>query len=221
MANDAMLLSVDEIRFTSNDGFRKRFYLVGIVADNLGKVVVTEPPSSTIVSHKPNRSRSGIWNFPGDGYSLYHRTGGLPDLLVWHVLIVRDRSAKRRAGKTIQEIVNSSVAKDTIKEVSTNILNPTQSLALTLINPALNLIGRLLGKKNDKIVWTLSGSLVLNQKRRQQSVISETIGLPSGDLELDMDYFLFDAQADKDTLAETKDTENQLRKDKLLFSVGC
>ena len=217
MANDAMLLSVDEIRFTSKDGFRKRFYLIGIVADNLGKVVVTEPPGSTIVNHRPNRSRNGIWNFPGDGYSLYHRTGGLPDLLVWHLLIVRDKSARRRAGKTIQEIANSNAAKSTIKQVSSDFT--TKAFTLAIVSPVLELIGNLLGKKKDKIVWTLSGSLVLTRERMQQPMISETIDLPSDDLELDLDCFLFDAKADEDTLAETQDTENQLRTDKLLFSV--
>ena len=55
MANDAMLLAVDEMRFTALKGFKKRFYAVGIVADNLGKVVVSEPPASTVVRHRPKK----------------------------------------------------------------------------------------------------------------------------------------------------------------------
>ena len=43
MPNDAMLLSVDAIRFTSEKGFQKRFYVVGIAADNFGKFVLSEP----------------------------------------------------------------------------------------------------------------------------------------------------------------------------------
>ena len=91
MANDAMLLAVDEMRFTALKGFKKRFYAVGIVADNLGKVVVSEPPASTVVRHRPKKGRPGVWNFPGDGYSLYHRLAGLPDIIVAHLLVVRDR----------------------------------------------------------------------------------------------------------------------------------
>ena len=216
MANDAMLLSVDEMRFTSPKGFKRRFYAVGIVADNLGKVVVTEPPASTVVRHRPNKGKPGVWDFPGDGYSLYQRTGGLPDIILAHLLIVRDRGATRRAGETIQEIANSDAAKNTITTVSNSLTAAAPGLGL--ITPVVDLIGGLLARKKDKIVWTLSGALRLTSDRKQQSVLSETITAPSGDLNLDVDLFLFDAEADEDTLADTNDAETRLKGDGLLFT---
>jgi hypothetical protein len=216
MANDAMLLSVDEIRFTSPKGFRRRFYAVGIVADNLGKVVVTEPPASTVVRHRPNKGKPGVWDFPGDGYSLYQRTGGLPDIILAHLLIVRDKGATRRVGETIQEIAASSAAKSAIKAVSSAVTTAAPGLGLVL--PVVNLISGLLAKKKDKVVWTLSGSLILTSDRKQQSTLSEIVTAPDGDLNLDVDLFLFDGAADEDTLADTNDVETRLKADGLLFT---
>ncbi len=216
MANDAMLLSVDEMRFTSPKGFKRRFYAVGIVADNLGKVVVTEPPASTVVRHRPNKGKPGRWDFPADGYSLYHRLGGLPDIIVAHLLIVRDRGGARRVGETIQEIAGSDAAKNTIKAVSTAAVAAAPGLGLLL--PIVDLIGGLLRKKKDKIVWSISGALILTSERKQQSTLSETITTPDGDLNVDVDLFLFDGAADEDGLADTRNAETRLQADGLLFT---
>ena len=216
MANDAMSLAVDEMRFTSPKGFKKRFYAVGIVADNLGKVVVTEPPASTVVSHRPNKGKPGRWPFGADGYSLYHRLGGLPDFIVAHLLIVRDRGATRRKGETIQEIAGSDAAKNTIKAVSAAAAAAAPGLGLIL--PVVNLIGGILAKKKDKIVWSLSGSLILTPERTQQSILSETLTTADGELNVDLDLFLFDAEADEDDLADTRNAETRLQADGLLFT---
>ena len=86
MANDAMLLTVDAIRFTSPKGFQKRFYVVGIVADNFGKFVLTDPPASSLEKHRPGKGKPATWDFAIDAYSLYHRTGALPDVILFHLL---------------------------------------------------------------------------------------------------------------------------------------
>ena len=216
MANDAVLLAVDEMRFTALKGFKKRFYAVGIVADNLGKVVVSEPPASTVVRHRPKKGRPGVWNFPGDGYSLYHRLGGLPDIIVAHLLVVRDRGGTRRAGEIIQEIAGSDAAKNTIKAVST--AAAAAAPVLGLVGPIVSLIGGLLAKKEDKIVWSISGSLILTSQRKQQSELSETITTSDGDLTLDVDLFLFDGAADEDGIADTRNAETRLQANGLLFA---
>ena len=43
MANDAMSISIDEMRFTTIKGWKKRSCAVAIAADNLGNVDVTKP----------------------------------------------------------------------------------------------------------------------------------------------------------------------------------
>ena len=216
MANDAMLLAVDEMRFTALKGFKKRFYAVGIVADNLGKVVVSEPPASAVVRHRPKKGRPGVWDFPGDGYSLYHRLGGLPDIIVGHLLVVRDRGGTRSAGETIKEISGSNAAKSTIKTVSAAAAAAAPGPGLIL--PIVNLIGGLLANKNDRIVWSISGSLILTPQRKQRSELSETITTSGGDLNVDFDLFLFDGAADKDGLADTGNAETRLQANGLLFT---
>ena len=89
---------------------------------------------------------------------------------------------------------------------------------LGLVLPVVNLISGLLAKKKDKVVWTLSGSLILTSDRKQQSTLSEIVTAPDGDLNLDVDLFLFDGAADEDTLADTNDVETRLKADGLLFT---
>ena len=225
MANDAMLLTVDAIRFTSQQGFQKRFYVVGIVADNFGKVVLTEPPASSLVKHRPGRGKPATWDFALDGYSLYHRTGGLPDIVLFHLLVVRDRSATRRAGSTIQAIVKDGSAQSAIKRVNDALPGESQSAlaksGLGLVAPVANLIGQILAGQSDRVVETISGSLILDTRRKQLSEREETVSGSSGDLEVDLDLFLFDGAADEDTLVATSDEEERLKELGLLFSVGA
>ena len=133
-----------------------------------------------------------------------------------HLLVVRDRGGTRRAGETIQEIAGSDAAKNTIKTVSTAAAAAAPGLGLIL--PIVNLIGGLLAKKKDKIVWSISGSLILTSERKQQSELSETITTSDGDLNVDVDLFLFDGAADEDGLADTRNAETRLQADGLLFT---
>ena len=217
MPNDAMLLSVDAIRFKSQKGFRKRLYAVGIAADNRGKIVVSEPPASTRVTHRPAKGRPGIWDFAFDGYSLYHRTGGLPDIVLFHLLIVRDRTPTRQAGSTILAIKKDRAAAKVLAAASTTLTGVVPALASVGLAPVLGLIGKILAGRKDIVVETISGSLLLTPERKQQSELEETVPGPSGDLEVDLDIVLFDAQAEKDTLADTSDDEARLTAKELLY----
>jgi len=85
MANDAMMITVDKIRFTYPTKKKMRVYAVGVAADNRGKVLVTEPPGSTAIRHNPKAGRPAVWDFGGDGYPIYHRTGKLAEIM-YHCL---------------------------------------------------------------------------------------------------------------------------------------
>ncbi len=214
-----MSISIDEMRFTTIKGWKKRLYAVAIAADNLGKVVVTEPPASVVIRHRPNKGRPGLWDFAGDGFSIYHRLGGLPDIIFAHLMVVRDKGGTRRAGETIKEIAESDAAKSTISTVSNKLASAAAGLALIL--PVVKLIGGLLAKKKDKILWATSGSLLMTEERKEQSALAETVRLPGGDLgdlDVDMDVFLFDAVADEDDLIDTSEAESRLKADGLLFT---
>ncbi len=82
MANDALLLNIPEIRFDFVKKVRMKVYAIGVAADNLGKVIVTMPPAVTPITHLPKLEppRKAIWDFGGDGYSIYQRVGGLETL---------------------------------------------------------------------------------------------------------------------------------------------
>ena len=118
MANDAMLVTLDRIRFTWPRSKKMRVYTVGIAADNRGKILVTEPPSTAHVRHLPRKGRPSEWDFAGDGYPVYQRTGGLPDIIVAHLLIVRDRRGARKAGEIIRAVHSDKQARSAIGTAS-------------------------------------------------------------------------------------------------------
>ena len=134
-------------------------------------------------------------------------------------MVVRDKGGTRRAGETIKEIAESDAAKSTISAVRNKLASAAAGLALIL--PVVKLIGGLLAKKKDKILWATSGSLLMTEERKEQSALAETVRLPGGDLgdlDVDMDVFLFDAVADEDDLIDTSEAESRLKADGLLFT---
>ena len=225
MANDAMMITVDKIRFTYPTKKKMRVYAVGVAADNRGKVLVTEPPGSTAIRHNPKAGRPAVWDFGGDGYPIYHRTGKLAEIIAAHVLIVRDRSATRRAGEIVQEIGRSDEAKATIKEASTALgrlgtSGIATASALGLVLPLATLVGKIIADKRDKVLQTLSGSLFLDEDRIKADELSQTIIAPDNNMELEADVFFFDGTIDEDSVADTRAAETRLVDQGLLFSHG-
>ena len=223
MGNDAMILGIDEIRFTYPRAKKMRVYAVGIAADNTGKVLVTEPPSSALIRHRPKIGRPAVWDFGGDGYMIYQKTGGLADIIAAHLLIVRDRSASRRAGDIVKAVSHSDAARESIKLASQSLSGITvgglaTASALGVVLPIAGLVGDIIKKKKDKVLQTISGSLFLDQERKQADELSETIGSPDGNMEIVVDAFLFDAGIDEDSVADTKGAETRLQADGLLFT---
>lgn len=222
MANNAIMVSVDRIRFTWQRSKKMRVYAVGIAADNKGKVIVTEPPGSASVRHLPARNRPSEWDFFGDGYPIYQRTGGLPDIIVAHLLIVRDRRRARRTGEIIQAITGDETAQGVIADASSVLKKAGKgglaaASALGALLPVAQVAGKIISKKRDKVLQTISGSMFLDSERKKQDSFSQTAVSPDNNMEVEVDVFLFDASADKDSIAETEQAETQLEADGLLF----
>jgi hypothetical protein len=212
MANDAMMITVDRIRFMWPRSTKMRVYAVGIAADNRGKVIVTEPPSAANVRHMPKKGRPSEWDFAGDGYPLYQRTGGLPDIIAAHLLVVRDRSGLRKGGEIIQALAADTTAKRIIGKASGALKKSgsgglAAASALGLLLPVAETVGAIIGKQRDKIIQTISGSMFLDKDRKKQDSFTQSIRSPDSNMEVEVDVFLFDAAADKDSIAETKTAE--------------
>lgn len=223
MGNDAMILGIDEIRFTFPKAKKMRVYAVGITADNTGKVLVTEPPSSALIRHRPKIGRPAVWDFGGDGYMIYQKTGGLADIIAAHLLIVRDRSGTRRAGDIVKAVSESDAAAQAMKAASKALSGlggggMATAGAVGLILPIAGLVGDIISKKKDKVLQTISGSLFLDKDRKQLDELSEKIASPDGNMEILVDAFLFDAEIDEDSEADTRNAETRLEANGLLFS---
>lgn len=222
MANNAMIVSVDRIRFLWRRSKKMRVYAVGIAADNKGKVIVTEPPGSASIRHMPKRDRPSEWDFFGDGYPIYQRTGGLADIIVAHLLIVRDRRRVRESGEIIQAISGDDDALEVISDASSVLKKAGRgglaaASALGALVPVAELVGKLISRKKDKVIQTISGSMFLDAERKKEDSFSQTAVSPDNNMEVEVDVFLFDAGADKDSIAETEQAETQLEADGLLF----
>jgi hypothetical protein len=222
MANNAMIVSVDRIRFTWPRSKKMRVYAVGIAADNRGKVVVTEPPGSASIRHLPSRNRPSEWDFFGDGYPIYQRTGGLPDIVAAHLLIVRDRRRVRDSGEVIEAIYRDERAQEVMSNTSAALKKTGKggmaaATALGALLPVAELARKIVSGKRDKVLQTISGSMFLDAERKKQDSFSQTAASPDNNMEIEVDVFLFDASADKDSIAETEQAETQLKADGLLF----
>jgi len=222
MANDAMLITVDRIRFLLPRSKKMRVYAVGIAADNRGKVIVTEPPSSANVRHLPKQGRPSEWDFAGDGYPIYQRTGGLPDIVAAHLIVVRDRSGLRRAGEVVRAVAMDKAAKRVISQASAALKKSgagglAAASALGLLLPVAETVGTFIAKQKDQIIQTIAGSMFLDRDRKKQDAFAQTVRSPDSNMEVEVDVFLFDAAADKDSIADTKDAETRLAADGLLF----
>jgi hypothetical protein len=147
--------------------------------------------------------------------------GGLADIIVAHLLIVRSRQKLRRAGEIVKEVAGSSAAKSAIETASGALQKTGGALAATsalgLILPVAELVSQIISNKKDKIVQTISGSMFLDEDRKAQDTFTQKVRAPDGNMEIETDVFLFDAATDDDGVADTKDAETRLQADGLLF----
>src|SRR5262249_14352918 len=155
-------------------------------------------PSPAQIRHLPRSGKPSVWDFAGDGYPLYQRTGGLPDIIAAHLLIVRDRSGLRRAGEILERVSGNTDATTIIGDVSRQLasLNVGGLAAMTALNallPVARIVGDIIAGAKDTILQTISGSLFLTPERRAQDSFSQIIRSPDNNMEVEADAFLFDA----------------------------
>lgn len=223
MANDAMLIAIDRIGFAFRHRRKMQLYAVGVAADNLGKVLVTEPPATVTIRHNPSQGRPAVWDFGGDGYPIYQRTGGLPDIVAAHLLIIRDRSGARRAGDVIRAVGDSEDARGVIGEVSAQVGTLGKgglaaASAMSLLLPIARVIAHVVDGMRDRVLQTLSGALYLDAERRRRDDMSQVVVSPDRNIEVEADVFLFDGEADADSTADTARAETRLRAEGLLLT---
>ncbi len=142
--------------------------------------------------------RKAIWDFGGDGYSIYQRVGGLEtlDFIAAHLLVVKDNSGKRKIGGDESIKGAATSASDRLKAGGGGML--AVSAAVGLITPVVSLIGGLLKKKKDKVIATISGSVFLNAERKRRDQLSDTIRSADGNVTVDANALLFDGTDDDD-----------------------
>ena len=92
--------------------------------------------------------------------------------------------------------------------------------ALGLVLPVAQLVGDIISNKKDKVLQALSGSLFLDEERKAEDELSDTVIAPDNNMEVDVDALLFDAASDEDTTADTKQAETNLKAAGLLFAEG-
>jgi len=219
-----MALNVEKIAFDYASPRRMRIYALGIAADNLGKVLLTETPGVATMNHRPHADRSAIWDFGFDGHAIYQRTGGLADLVVFHLLIIRHKEDTRQAGKVIRTIGSDDGAASVIAGVK-DLVGTTSpgglvaSVVLEALLPLADLVGGILEETKDRVLQTMSGSMFFDEQRKQHSAFSDQIRSTDANMFVDLKFSLFDAASDDDTTAAVTSTTSDLQANGLLLDL--
>jgi hypothetical protein len=216
MPNDAIILSLDTLKFRWTTARTMRAYLIGVAADNLGTLQVTEALTSTRIKHRPNIGRPFEWPLGFDGHILYQRTGGLPDIVRYSLVMVRDRFAARRAGQILQKIAADEQFKKVVAsaEALATAAGPA-GVALGLLAPVMSIIGNVLKDAKDSVLDTIDGGIHFDPQDKKREEISDTVR--SAIAEANFDFHLFDADVDKDSAAHIKGSMASLKESGLLI----
>lgn len=213
MPNDAISVAVDQITFKGQKSRKMRVYAIAVVADNLGKIVVTEPHSARRIRHKPKKGLNAVWDFAGDGFDVYHRMGGLPDLIKGEFMVVRDHSGTRKVGEIIKGISADAQAKGIIDEAAKNVPFAGPS---GVIGAAVGIIGSLLANKKDTIIESVQGSFALTPERREKNGLEDLVA--GNEMDFEIDVMLWDGVAEQDGTADTRAAQMGLEASGLVWS---
>ncbi|MGH1345839.1 MAG: hypothetical protein ACRBN8_30020 [Nannocystales bacterium] len=212
MSNDAITLSLDTLNFHWRAARTMKAYLIGISADNLGTLQVTEALTPTRVKHRPNLGRPFSWPLGHDGFVFYQRTGGLPDIVKYSLIVVRDRRAARQAGEILKKIAADEDFKKIIQSAATLASGPAgtgATVALGLLAPVMNIVGKSLKDAKDKVLDTIDGGIHLGPQAKRETEISDTVS--SAIARAELDFHLFDAEQDTDSAAYIRGSLDSLR----------
>lgn len=214
--NDAILLTVDQLHFKWPTFKRFRAYLVGVAADNLGNVQVTEYPGSHRIIHRPLKDRPHVWDMGHDGYMLYNTTGGLPDIVAYSLMLVRDRGTARNVGEIIGSVKqhhHDDIAQ--LRAIASSL--PVAAVGAQVVGPAVNIVGGVLANLRDKVLDTVQGAKFFGPDEKAMSVIDDRV---SGSLcDATFEFNLFDAEQDEDTQADITASKKQLERANAMLSV--
>lgn len=216
MPNDAMLLAVDELKFKWPTFRRMMAYLIGVSADNFGNVQILEYPGSHRIIHRPNRNKPHTWDVGHDGFTLYHKTGGLPDIVAYSLLIVRDRFQAREVGRVMKKVRQSDEYKKLMDRAETVAkASPATEIGLNLIKPAVGVVDGVLRELKDKVLDTMQGSKFFGPAEKAKMAISDTID--GGICKAEFDFHLFDGEADGESKLDMDEAVDALRKNDTLI----
>jgi hypothetical protein len=216
MPNDAILLAADQLKFNWPTFRRFRAYLIGVAADNKGTVQITEYPGKHQIIHRPLVGRSHVWDFGFDGYMLYNKTGGLPDIVAYSLLIVRDRGRARKAGEIITKLLDKHKDELTaLKALAKG--NSAAAITLAVLHPALRIIGSVLSGMDDKVLDTMQGAKAFSPADKAMTEIADTT---SGTIcTAQFEFDLFDAAEDDDTAADITTIGRELAEDRTMLTL--
>jgi len=224
MENDAMVLNVEKVTFHYNVFKKMRVYAVAISADNIGKVLLTEPPSSAVMHHRPRIGKPAVWDFGFDGYPIYQRTGGLAELVVFHLMIIRQKEAARRAGEIIKRVAGSEAVSGLVSSAkerlhTTGVGGLAAPVALGALLPIAELVGDILESTPDKVIQTISGSMFFDEQRKAESNFEDQVKSPDSNMTTDLEFSLYDAASDEDTTATIASDASSLEANGLLLDI--
>jgi hypothetical protein len=216
MANDAILLGVDQIKFTWPTFHRFKAYLIGVAADNRGNIQISEYPGKHQVIHRPKLGRPHVWDFGFDGYMIYNKTGGLPDIVAYSLLIVRDRGPERRTGEAIARMLDQHQGTLTKLKAAAAGSVPG-AIALNVLVPALQIVGDVLANMQDKVLDTMQGAKMFAHSERDEDEISDRV--TGAICSAEFQFNLFDATTNDDTFVDITSTQKDLEKDRLFLAL--
>lgn len=217
MPNDAVILCADNIRFKWPTFKRFRSYIVAVAADNEGNIQVSEYPGKHQIVHKPNVGKPHVWDFGFDGHLIYNKTGGIPDVVAYSLILVRDRGRVRRAGEIMAGLADNHGS--TLGQLASTAAGASAGkLAMEVIIPIVGWLGDVLKQTKDKVLDSMQGAKFFGQRERQLHEIVDTTRGAIADA--DLSFSLFDAASDDDTTADISDAVGGLVDDKFRIEVS-
>jgi len=204
---DAMMITIDEIRFTYRRPRLFRAYALCVAADNEGHIYISEFPDSKKVRHRPRR-RPEVWDFAFDGFSVYQKTGGIPDFVVFDVILVKDRRATRKVGEILSALRGMDGFDELLEETSAGIIAAAGGGAIAvaaagLLAELVGFIGDKVEEANDRVLEPVSGTLAMTPARRAEPGGFSDVVQADG-FEVEFDVLTFDAAMDTESAAELR-----------------
>lgn len=215
---DAAVITVDDVVFSMRRRMNGYGYALAMAADNTGHIFISEFPERRKIRHRPRLGRKARWDFAFDGFSIYQKTGGLPDIVVFWLMIVKDRKAARKAGEVLTLIASDSDFEAVTKAASVALKGSAVGTLITeAVGPVLNLIGKHLKKVDDRLIDSIGGTVIVDSELRKAGEEEDTV--KGTGFKADFEIALFDAQIDGDSVASMNSMNAQWSKEGSLIIV--